>query len=142
MKTPIVDFVSTYAKSGRTRFHMPGHKGSMMLGCEPIDITEIDGGFVIVGHTDSMNNDFAGEVLGGEEDGFIMCLNEKGETGAKLIFEGKTADTASSVCALDDGRVVIAGSTTSKDGFFRESGADKQYKGYVTAFKIEYTPVQ
>lgn len=47
MKTPIVDFVSTYAKSGRTRFHMPGHKGSMMLGCEPIDITEIDGADVL-----------------------------------------------------------------------------------------------
>ena len=47
MKTPIVDFVGAYAKSGRTRFHMPGHKGSMMLGCEPIDITEIDGADVL-----------------------------------------------------------------------------------------------
>lgn len=47
MKTPIVDFVRRYAESGATRFHMPGHKGAVMLGCEPLDITEIDGADVL-----------------------------------------------------------------------------------------------
>ncbi len=41
--TPICDFVSAYRNSGAERLHMPGHKGAGYLGCEPYDITEIDG---------------------------------------------------------------------------------------------------
>ncbi len=41
--TPIADFVRTYAASNMSRFHMPGHKGKSMLGCENLDITEIHG---------------------------------------------------------------------------------------------------
>lgn len=41
--TPIVDFVRSYAQSGKARFHMPGHKGKALLGFEPLDITEIKG---------------------------------------------------------------------------------------------------
>ncbi len=43
MNTPIFDFVSAYRDSEKMRLHMPGHKGNAMLGCEPLDITEIDG---------------------------------------------------------------------------------------------------
>ena len=43
MRTPIVDFLKDYQKKGMARFHMPGHKGKNFLGCEPWDITEIDG---------------------------------------------------------------------------------------------------
>ena len=43
MTTPIVDFVRQYAASGTSRLHMPGHKGQSLLGCEPWDITEIQG---------------------------------------------------------------------------------------------------
>ena len=39
--TPIADFVRTYAASNTSRFHMPGHKGKSILGCETFDITEI-----------------------------------------------------------------------------------------------------
>ena len=42
--TPIADFVRTYAASNMSRFHMPGHKGKSILGCEAFDITEIHGG--------------------------------------------------------------------------------------------------
>ncbi|MBQ9747692.1 MAG: PLP-dependent transferase [Clostridia bacterium] len=49
MNTPIVDFVAAYAASGAARFHMPGHKGVSRLGCEPLDITEIDGADVLYG---------------------------------------------------------------------------------------------
>ncbi len=41
--TPIVDFIRNYAKSDVSRFHMPGHKGESLLGCEAFDITEIYG---------------------------------------------------------------------------------------------------
>ncbi len=47
MTTPIVDFVRRYAESGAVRFHMPGHKGTSYLGCEPWDITEIAGADVL-----------------------------------------------------------------------------------------------
>lgn len=47
MNTPIADFVRSYADSGFSRFHMPGHKGVGPLGCEPFDITEISGADVL-----------------------------------------------------------------------------------------------
>lgn len=43
MNTPIVDFVKKYAENGVSRLHMPGHKGVSFLGCENLDITEING---------------------------------------------------------------------------------------------------
>ena len=43
MDTPICDFVRAYRHSGTLRLHMPGHKGVPLLGCEPLDITEIEG---------------------------------------------------------------------------------------------------
>lgn len=43
MSTPICDFVRRYAAGHPVRLHMPGHKGSPILGYEPYDITEIDG---------------------------------------------------------------------------------------------------
>lgn len=43
MTTPICDFVRNYIGSSPARLHMPGHKGAPLLGCEPLDITEING---------------------------------------------------------------------------------------------------
>lgn len=43
MTTPILDFVRQYVESGAARLHMPGHKGRGILGCEALDITEIEG---------------------------------------------------------------------------------------------------
>ena len=43
MNTPICDFVRDYAAGNPVRLHMPGHKGTPLLGCEARDITEIDG---------------------------------------------------------------------------------------------------
>ena len=41
--TPICDFVARYGEEGFSRFHMPGHKGRILLGPEGLDITEIHG---------------------------------------------------------------------------------------------------
>ena len=43
MDTPICDFVREYARSNTCRLHMPGHKGTDVLGMERLDITEIRG---------------------------------------------------------------------------------------------------
>ena len=47
MRTPICDFVEKYSQSGVLRLHMPGHKGSLFLGIEDRDITEVDGADVL-----------------------------------------------------------------------------------------------
>ncbi len=43
MTTPICDFLRRYAASDTLRLHMPGHKGSPLLGMESWDITEVAG---------------------------------------------------------------------------------------------------
>ena len=43
MTTPIWNFLQGYQLEGMSRFHMPGHKGFGPLGCEALDITEIEG---------------------------------------------------------------------------------------------------
>ena len=43
ISTPICDFARDYAERNPARFHMPGHKGTPFLGCEPLDITEVHG---------------------------------------------------------------------------------------------------
>lgn len=43
MNTPICDFVSQYVKNTPVRLHMPGHKGTNILGFEAFDITEVEG---------------------------------------------------------------------------------------------------
>jgi arginine/lysine/ornithine decarboxylase len=43
MRTPIADFLQRYADESMTRFHMPGHKGVSFLGCERLDLTEVNG---------------------------------------------------------------------------------------------------
>ena len=43
MDTPIADFLRHYRDDRMVRFHMPGHKGKSVLGCEALDITEVKG---------------------------------------------------------------------------------------------------
>lgn len=43
MTTPIRDFVLSYTEKSPLRLHMPGHKGTSLLGFEAYDITEVAG---------------------------------------------------------------------------------------------------
>ena len=43
MKTPIVSFLKSYQEKSPVRMHMPGHKGTGILGFEGMDLTEISG---------------------------------------------------------------------------------------------------
>ena len=43
MKTPIVNFLKSYQEKSPVRMHMPGHKGTGILGFEGMDLTEIYG---------------------------------------------------------------------------------------------------
>jgi len=42
-RTPIIDFINEYNRSGTVRLHIPGHKGRDLTGAEMLDITEIKG---------------------------------------------------------------------------------------------------
>ena len=44
---PICEFVRRYRYSGALRMHMPGHKGTALLGPESLDLTEIEGADVL-----------------------------------------------------------------------------------------------
>ena len=70
METPIADFVRRYADSGMVRAHVPGHKGKPFLGCEALDITEIQG-------ADSLY----------EADGIIRCSES---CAGELFGSGRT----------------------------------------------------
>ena len=43
ISTPIRDFAESYREKKTARFHMPGHKGRLRLGCEDRDLTEFTG---------------------------------------------------------------------------------------------------
>lgn len=43
VNAPICDFVKKYNELKPVRLHMPGHKGAVLQGFEPFDITETDG---------------------------------------------------------------------------------------------------
>jgi arginine/lysine/ornithine decarboxylase len=43
MDTPIADFLRHYRDDRMVRFHVPGHKGKAVLGCESLDLTEVKG---------------------------------------------------------------------------------------------------
>ena len=76
METPIADFIRGYA--GTVRFHMPGHKGASVLGCEAFDITEVFG---------------AGDLYHDEPDGIIT----RSERHAAALFG------ASRTCYVTEG---------------------------------------
>lgn len=119
MKTPIVDFVRQYVDSDVSRFHMPGHKGRVMLGCEPYDITEIKGADVLSEAegviAESEAN--AGELFGARSfystEGSTLCIKTMlalvaAETNGKrpLILAARNVHKAFVyACALLDLRV-------------------------------------
>lgn len=100
-------------------------------------ITEVDGGYAVVGQTTSANGDFQGQKAGGEEDGFVIYLNEKGERSVTILLDGSASDSVNAVCTLNDGSIAIAGWTTSKDNAFSGSGASKQYMAFVSRYEVE-----
>ena len=118
MKTPICDFVKTYAASAATRLHMPGHKGVSRLGCEPWDITEIDGADVLYrsGGIIRQSEENAAALFGTARtvystEGSSLCIRgmlylAMQATGRRTFLAGRNAhSTFVTACALLDARV-------------------------------------
>ena len=81
-------------------------------------ITAVDGGYAAVGITSSANRDFATIGNKGGRDGFIILIDELGETIAMESISGTTEDVPRAVTSTDDGRVIVVGGTNSNDLFF------------------------
>lgn len=106
MNTPIYDFVRQYAEKNALRLHMPGHKGKNLLGCEFLDITEIDGADSLY-EADGIINESeknASEIFGCKTlfstEGsslliramlYLVCLYAKGKGEKPLIWAGRNA---------------------------------------------------
>jgi hypothetical protein len=73
-----------------------------------------DGGVVVVGRTNSNDNDFTGS--NGSVDGFIAKLDSSGNLVFAELYGGSMEDLFHSVVLLDDGGYLLAGQTGSIDG--------------------------
>ncbi len=73
-----------------------------------------DGGYVIVGNSQSSDSGFVDNE--GGQDFFIVKLNSNGNQEWAQSFGGSETDIANSVVELNDGTYVLTGSTMSNDG--------------------------
>ena len=97
-------------------------------------VIPIEGGYAVVGQTESVSDNFQGYKSGGAADGYIIFLNEKGETTTTIRLDGAMDDSVMDIAELSDGSLAIAGWTRSDDLAFRGSNAKKQYMGYVSRY--------
>lgn len=118
MKTPICDFVKTYADSANLRLHMPGHKGVSRLGCEGRDITEIGGADVLY-HSSGIireSEENAAALFGAARtvystEGSSLCIRgmlflAMQATAKRTFLAGRNAHSAFvTACALLDAEV-------------------------------------
>ncbi len=105
--TPIADFIEKYSDSGTLRFHMPGHKGKNVIGCESFDITEIAGADVLYGAEGIIaeSEDVASELFGTAHTFYstegstllikaMLALATAGKKGKKTVLAGRNAHKA------------------------------------------------
>lgn len=101
------------------------------------EVVATEYGFVVVGTTQSADYDFQGLKVGGNDDGFIVYLNNKGEVNEKILLDGSLDDSASGATVIKSGDVVVCGWTKSKNNAFNGSGATDQYKAFVSKYVAE-----
>lgn len=118
MNTPICDFVKDYLDGGNVRLHMPGHKGAATIGCEGLDITEIDGADVLY-HSAGIireSEENAAELFGTARtvystEGSSLCIRgmlylAMQHTGRRTLLAGRNAhSTFITAAALLDAQV-------------------------------------
>jgi len=118
MNTPICDFVREYLDGDNVRLHMPGHKGTATIGCEGLDITEIDGADVLY-HSAGIireSEENAAALFGTARtvystEGSSLCIRgmlylAMQHTGRRTFLAGRNAhSTFVTACALLDADV-------------------------------------
>ena len=77
-----------------------------------------DGGYVLTGSTNSIDNDFNG-MNKGMDDIFVIKLDSRGNVEWKKTFGGSEWDWGRSITKTSDGSYVLTGWTESNDGDFK-----------------------
>ena len=80
------------------------------------DIVAANGGYYVVGSSNSYNRDFITIGNRGALDGIVVKYSEAGEVQTVEGFGGSGDDDFTAVCVLDNGKVIAVGSTLSSDG--------------------------
>lgn len=93
-----------------------------------------DGGFVIVGITESFNGDVNGNVQS-NGDVWILKIDAQGSKVWQKTYGGPGSDTAYSIVRLGDGGFIIGGSSTSS------SGDVKMNRGSTDAWLLKLTAI-
>lgn len=84
-----------------------------------------NGEFIVAGETDSPDGDFEGQFTG-NTDAFFARLSVNGDLTEAQAFGGNNTDAALSAALLLDGRVSLAGFTSSTSGTFsNKQGTDR-----------------
>lgn len=90
-----------------------GSGEEQIYGINEIDINGVKE-FIITGSTKSSDGDFSNTTSYGNEDVFILNLDNNGDViGNPTRFGGKEKDIGWWSCTLNDGRIIIAGTTSS-----------------------------
>ena len=82
-----------------------------------------NGGYYVVGSSNSANRDFITIGNRGGLDGFVVKYSESGEVQSVEGFGGTYDDIFNAVCVLSNGRVIAVGNTLSSDGDLVGNGA-------------------
>lgn len=110
-----------------------GFKNEQVTG-----IAAVNGGYVVVGMTDSDNRDFAQLPPRGLQDGFAWLVNEKGDLVTVLPLAGSNEDVPRAVSSFDGIRVHIVGGTKSADHTFKDlsPAGGQTYIGFMATMSV------
>jgi hypothetical protein len=108
-------FMVKYNKNGTIGWAKPF---AGFLYDEITGVVTVNGGYAAVGLSESNNRDFAGIGNKGGRDGFLLLVNELGETVAEQSLAGSAEDVPRAAASYDGTRIIVVGGTNSSDLFF------------------------
>ena len=101
------------------------------------DIVYTNGGYAVVGYTESYNREFSEVGNEGLHDGFVSFLNANGEVVKTFTQAGSDDDMAECVVGTNLGTVCVMGKTKSIDVDFELNMYSPEiYMGYMATYQI------
>jgi hypothetical protein len=103
-------------------------------------ITAVNGGYALVGATESNNRDFQAIGNLGLQDGFLLLINELGDTVNLTALAGTKDDMPRAASCLNGYTVFVVGGTMSEDHTFAglKPAADGTYNAFTAAFSTSF----
>lgn len=131
-------FMVKYNKNGTIGWAKPfaGFNSEEITG-----IAAVNGGYAAAGISESNNRDFAAVGNKGARDGFLLLINELGETVTVRPLAGTAEDVPRAAASYDGSRVFVAGGTNSSDDFFAgltPAVTKNLYNCFAAIFTVQY----